>query len=207
MSSTALIQLSNSLGTKVKDLSDLKKIIIRPLIQLAVKSIEQNHIDDGILDRISEKYNISQEKIDEWYSVILKIMKTHLRFPDTSIKTNDLKQFLQDLKMENECIDDLCAVLYGHKRPILMRSLSEKNRFFPTIKTCRWRIDITISSSVLSRVLEPTILMEWTLSTGKKYLFEMNLSKFHLMRCTVANLLLKMHEFEESNSQRTIQGI
>ncbi|XP_008546461.1 COMM domain-containing protein 5 [Microplitis demolitor] len=195
--SVALIQLTNSLSNKTKSISELKKTILRPLIQLAVKSIEQEYIEDGILDRISEKYNLSQENIDEWYSVILKIIKTHLRYPESMVKVNDFKQCLQELSMENECIEDLCAVLYGQKRPLLITSLSEKIKFFPALKSCRWRIDITISTSILSRVMEPTILMEWTLSNGKKYLFELSLSKFHLMRYTVATLLLKMYDLEE----------
>ncbi|XP_057340430.1 COMM domain-containing protein 5-like [Microplitis mediator] len=195
--SVALIQLTNSLSNKTKSINELKKTILRPLIQLAVKSIEQEYIEDGILDRISEKYNLSQENIDEWYSVILKIIKTHLRYPESMIKVNDFKQCLQELSMENECIEDLCAVLYGQKRPLLITSLSEKIKFFPAVRSCRWRIDITISTSVLSRVMEPTILMEWTLSNGKKYLFELSLSKFHLMRYTVATLLLKMYDLEE----------
>lgn len=67
-------------------------------ISVAVKSIEQEYIEDGILDRISEKYNLSQENIDEWYSVILKIIKTHLRYPESMVKVNDFKQCLQELR-------------------------------------------------------------------------------------------------------------
>lgn len=48
--------------------------------------------------------------------------------------------------MENDCIEDLCAVLYGHKRPALIHGLNERIKFFPTLKSCRWRIDVTISS-------------------------------------------------------------
>ncbi|XP_074100141.1 COMM domain-containing protein 5 [Cotesia typhae] len=202
--SVALTQLTHSLSNKTKYITELKKTILRPLIQLAVKSIEQEYIEDGILDRISEKYNLSQENVDEWYSVVLKIIRTHLRYPDSMIKVDDFKKCLQELNMENECIEDLCAVLYGQKRPSLITNLSEKIKFYPTIKSCRWRIDITISTSVLSRVMEPTILMEWTLSNGKKYLFELSLSKFHLLRYTISTLLLKMYDLEEP-PQKSIQ--
>ncbi|KAK0182994.1 hypothetical protein PV327_001073 [Microctonus hyperodae] len=203
MSALAITQLTNSLGNRTKHICDLKKTILRPLIQLVVKSIEQEAIEDGILERISNKYNLPQEKVDEWYSLILTIFKIHLRTPNASIKSADLKQYLQELKMENDCIEDLCAVLYGHKRPALIHGLTERIKFFPKLKSCRWRIDVTISSSSLSRVLEPTILMEWNLNTGERYLFEMNLTKFHLMRHTIASLLLKMQEID-NNLQKVI---
>lgn len=66
-----------------------------------MKSIEQESIEDGILERISEKYNLPQEKVDEWYSLILTIFKIHLRTPNASIKSVDLKQYLQELKYTN----------------------------------------------------------------------------------------------------------
>lgn len=65
---------------------------------MAVKSIEQDHIEDGILDRISEKYNVPPEKVDEWYSIVLIIFRKHLQSPNSSIKATDLRQCLQELK-------------------------------------------------------------------------------------------------------------
>ncbi|XP_063988887.1 COMM domain-containing protein 5-like isoform X1 [Diachasmimorpha longicaudata] len=204
MSSDTAICLTTTLGSKGKHISEIKKTILRPLIQLAVKAIEQEHIEDGILDRLSEKYNLPPEKVDEWYSTVLTIFKAHLRSANSPMKTADFKECLQELKFENSCIDDLCAVLYGHKRPALIHALTEKTKFFPMLKACRWRIDVTISSSYLSRVLEPTILMEWTLSSGQRYMFELSMAKFHLLRHTIASLLLRMQELESTTVSKAI---
>ena len=65
---------------------------------VAVKSIEQEHIDDGVLDRIADKYNVPSSKVDEWYAAILMIIRVHLRAPNNSIKNAEFKQCLQDLK-------------------------------------------------------------------------------------------------------------
>ncbi|XP_043268078.1 COMM domain-containing protein 5 [Venturia canescens] len=205
MSSTTLMKLSSNLGNKGKLLSELRKTLLRPLVQLAVKSIEQEHIEDGVLERIAEKYNVPQNKVDEWYAAILMIIRVHLRAPNNSIKNAEFKQCLQELKFENECIDDLCAVLYGHKRPAMLNSLSETTRMFPRVKKFLWRIDITISSSSLSRILKPVILMEWILSTGERKIFELSLAKFHLLRHTLASLLLKMQEMENTNMMKSVQ--
>ncbi|XP_063988888.1 COMM domain-containing protein 5-like isoform X2 [Diachasmimorpha longicaudata] len=157
MSSDTAICLTTTLGSKGKHISEIKKTILRPLIQLAVKAIEQEHIEDGILDRLSEKYNLPPEKVDEWYSTVLTIFKAHLRSANSPMKTADFKECLQELKFENSCIDDLCAVLYGHKRPALIHALTEKTKFFPMLKACRWRIDVTISSSSHFRMFQLSV--------------------------------------------------
>ncbi|XP_012280747.1 COMM domain-containing protein 5 [Orussus abietinus] len=204
MSMDFQIQLASSLGNKTGFLPELKKTMVRPLAQLAVKTIEQNHVEPGVLNRISEKYNIPQEKIDEWYATILTILRLHLRAPTGSIKPTEFKQCLQELKLLPECIEDLSTVAYGQRRPLLIQSLSEKLKFYPHFKLCKWRIDITISSSTLSRVLQSVVLMEWFLSTEECCTFELSLAQFHRLRHTVANLLMEMHTLENCSTFKSI---
>ena len=85
---------------------------------------------------------------------------------------------LEELKLPSECIDDLSTVVYGQKRTELISGLIEKTKFYPYIVSCKWRVDITICSSMLSRVLEPHIVMEWIFNNGKHEIFELSLSKF-----------------------------
>lgn len=201
MSTTFQAQIS-CLGSKSKYLAELKKPVIRPLIQLAVKSIQRDHIEEGVLDRIGEKYDISQENIDQWYSAVLKILHTHLRSPAGSIKPAEFKECLQDLKLSPDCIEDLSTVVYGQRRGVLVNELLHVTQFYPHIKSCRWRVDINISSSVLSRVLEPSIIMEWTLSSGECKTFELSMARFHQLRHAVASLLKEIQTLERRNALR-----
>jgi hypothetical protein len=57
-----------------------------------------------------------------------------------------------------------------------------------------WRVDASISTSSLSRTLEPSIMVEMNLSNGQKYSFEMTLSSFHLLRFNVAIVLKEMDD-------------
>ncbi|XP_015513322.2 COMM domain-containing protein 5 [Neodiprion pinetum] len=199
MSTTFQAQIS-CLGSKTKYLAELKKPVIRPLIQLAVKSIQRDHIEEGVLDRICEKYNVTQENIDQWYSAVLKILHTHLRYPSGSVKPAEFKECLQDLKLSPDCIEDLSTVAYGQRRVVLVNELLYITKFYPHIKSCRWRIDINISSSVLSRIMEPSIIMEWTLSSGECKMFELSMAKFHQLRHAVASLLREIQIFERRNT-------
>ncbi|XP_066591122.1 COMM domain-containing protein 5 [Prorops nasuta] len=204
MSTSFQAQITHTLGNKTKYLSELKKTFVRPLIQLAVKTIEQDHIEDGILDRISKKYSIPLENVDEYYSAIFIILKTHLRTESQSMKPTEFKQCLQELKLSPDCTDDLSAVLYGQKRAELISNLISSTRFYPKLTSCKWRIDITIASSALNRVLEPCIIMEWIFNNGERHIFELSLAKFHHLRHAVANILVEMRFLEQNTALKAI---
>lgn len=51
----------------------------------------------------------------------------------------------------------------------------------------------------MSKVLEPYIIMEWILSDGKIYTFELTSSRFHQLRHAVAKLLLEIQRLEVYN--------
>ena len=65
----------------------------------------------------------------------------------------------------------------------------EKRVALPTITGVRWRVDVTISTTSLSRVFKPTIPMQLTLSDGTIQNFECSVEKFHELRYAVAKSL------------------
>lgn len=74
----------------------------------------------------------------------------------------------------------------------------EERISFPSIKRLRWRVDVAISTSSMTRVLKPNILVELSLSDGSKKMFEMSQEKFNDLRYNIA-LMLKGMEDVESN--------
>ncbi|XP_017884034.1 COMM domain-containing protein 5-like [Ceratina calcarata] len=197
-------QLVYALGNRTKVFPELKKVFVRPLIQIAVKAINQEYIEEGILDRISKKYNVPEETVDEYYSVIFTVLRINLGTLSQNVKPAEFKQLLEELKLSAECIDDLSTVVYGLKRPELISGLVQKTKFYPHLIACKWRIDITISSSILNRVLEPHIIMEWTFSNGKRQIFELSLTKFHQLRHAIATILVEMQKVEQQCASKNI---
>lgn len=63
-----------------------------------MKAIELEYIEEGVLERISKKYNIPEEHVDEYYAAILTILKMHLRLQCHDIKPVEFKQCLEELK-------------------------------------------------------------------------------------------------------------
>lgn len=53
---------------------------------------------------------------------------------------------------------------------------------------------VSISTSSLSRTLEPSIIIEFILSNDQKFSFEMSLASFHLLRFNVAFVLKEMDD-------------
>lgn len=55
---------------------------------------------------------------------------------------------------------ELLMRLLRSARPGLEILALERNAYFPRLSNLRWRVDVTISSSSLSRILKPSILMQ-----------------------------------------------
>lgn len=58
--------------------------------------------------------------------------------------------------------------------------------------------------SILNRVLEPHIIMEWTFSNGKCQIFELSLPKFHQLRHAIATILVDMQKVEKQCASKNI---
>ena len=70
---------------------------------------------------------------------------------------------------------------------------------FPSLAQLRWRVDVAISTSSLSRVLRPTVMLQMTLTDGKIHQFEVPLSQFHELRYNVAIVLKDMDNINQKS--------
>mmetsp|Transcript_21832 Transcript_21832/g.70284 ORF Transcript_21832/g.70284 Transcript_21832/m.70284 type:complete len:150 (+) Transcript_21832:65-514(+) len=76
--------------------------------------------------------------------------------------------------------------------------------FFPRIRDVKWRVDVTISTSSLERVMRPSVMMELTLDDGNVQNFEMPLDQLHKLRYSLAKVLRSMQEIERNPIMRLI---
>ena len=74
--------------------------------------------------------------------------------------------------------------------------MTERPRL-PQLEQLKWRVDVAISTSVLNRVLEPSIIMDMTFSTGTTKVFEVPVTQFHQLRYCVAYVLKQMEGLEK----------
>ena len=119
-----------------------------------------------------------------------------------SVISNDL----QRMNTPQAAIEDICKVILASKSK-LEKTLVDKRIRFPRLQKLRWRIDVTISSGSLSRVMRPSILMEMSLSNGSIRTFEVSIDQFNQLRHGVAKVLLDMQTLERHPIMKLVGDI
>ena len=110
-------------------------------------------------------------------------------------KALDLKTDLSKLNFPDRCVEAFLKVIKKKRKKIEKIAIGSSIRY-PTLKSANWRVDVTISTSSLSRVLKPSVLMQLTLSDGSVKTFEMQVDQFHQLRYNVAKVLQYMRKVE-----------
>lgn len=64
------------------------------------------------------------------------------------------------------------------------------------LESLKWRVDVGISTSVLNRLLEPSVHMEMILTDGSIHHIEVPMQKFHELRYNVAHVLKEIEGLE-----------
>lgn len=70
-----------------------------------------------------------------------------------------------------------------------MTENSDSVLVLPTVSDCRWRLDVTVSTSALSRSFQPSVLMQLTLSDGTMRTFAVTIEQLHQLRYLLARSL------------------
>jgi hypothetical protein len=111
---------------------------------------------------------------------------------------------VEDLRAElalNQFINPYLALVvsaYKFCRSVRIPISMEHNSLtrYPTLEKLRWRLDVIISSSSLSRVFKPILLFEIALSDGTLTTVECSIEMFHRLRYAVARSLNKVEYVE-----------
>ncbi|KAF5907685.1 COMM domain-containing protein 5-like, partial [Clarias magur] len=152
-----------------KHLKDVDKQLFRQIIKVVVNALEEKECSVSMTD-ILENNALPEEKLTNIVSGMYELLRGALRLPPASIKQESFEEDLRELRICEEFIADLSSVVFGNGRPAF-DALQHGPRL-PTFKKIRWRVDVAISTSSLSRALQPTILMQLKLSDGNLHQFE-----------------------------------
>lgn len=181
-----------------KPLSKLDKQTFRKILQLIVNAMEGKDVEFSQLKEL-ETANFNEEMLSIIYTGMYQLLKLAIRLPLVSLKPEMFKEDLVELQIPEEYHSDLSSVIFGTRRPNIDTYALESRPRLPRLESFKWRADVAISTSVLNRALEPTVLMEMSLSNGKIHKFEVPVAKFHELRYNVAFVLKEMEEIEKRN--------
>ncbi|XP_062514451.1 COMM domain-containing protein 5-like [Corticium candelabrum] len=178
-------------------LKSVDKGLFRKLLQAAVRALENEGIGEDEFAALTSDHP-SPEVIRTVYTGLLVLLQAALRLPQSSLKSDMFKADLKEIKgIPQEFISDLVKAVFGPRRQHLNEAVIQHRVRLPTLQSFRWRVNVSISTSALNRVLEPSVLVEMTLSSGKIKTFEVPVSKFHELRYNVAYVLKQMEDLEK----------
>ncbi|KJE89616.1 HCaRG domain-containing protein [Capsaspora owczarzaki ATCC 30864] len=181
----------------------LDKPTFRKLVQLALLELQGRAEDDSLVHGLATP-TLSEETLAVVLTGITTILRCAIRQPRTSLKQDTFKEDLKELKFPPEFVVDLATIVYGQSREALEQSIHDYKPRHPTVDGLKWRTDVTISTSSLSRALKPTITLQLHLSDKSIKTVELSTDKFHELRYNVAYMLKEM-EAVESKSILKIQ--
>jgi hypothetical protein len=122
------------------------------------------------------------------YSIIR--MAVYAKTPLTKINTD-----LKAMNVPPAVADDITRVVNALRATIERNAISSVRRApgFTHLSKLRWRIDVSISSGSLSRVMRPSILMQLYLTNGSVKTFEISVEQFNQLRYSVAKVSLPIY--------------
>ncbi|XP_047499872.1 COMM domain-containing protein 5-like [Penaeus chinensis] len=192
--------------TLTKAANKMDKPLFRKMIKLALGYLQGTLTPEECEASMQQLCESSSPSVNEetvmnvsiQYAGVITLLRTALRINTVTTRQDMLAVDLKNLGLPEEFASDVCKVVYGPARPDIDSQLIAASPSLPHLSNLEWRVEVTISTSWLSRVLEPVVMMRISTSDGALHTFQVPLSKFHQLRFTVANLLRQMEALKES---------
>lgn len=188
------------LNGKQTTVEELKVLIERVFIYLTSSKTEQDEfeIPDNLL---GEK--VLREDMNILLTCIYLIVRTAVR---TKAVLSTVHANLLAMEMTEEFSKIICKGILK-LRDSIETSVVKNRVSFPSLQSLRWRVDVTVSSGALSRIMRPNILFQLVLSDTTVKTFEVSIEQFNQLRYNVAKALSDIHRIERHPIIRVVKDM
>lgn len=176
----------------------LDRGMFQRLVRMAVSQMEGKSLPPQLFISLVTK-GIPLETVNIAYSGILRLIQLAYRWNPNSLTKEQFVSDISFLNLSKEMVEDLTSAVYGSRRAVVEDVLAKSKPRLPTVSEMKWKIDVTISTASLNRVLEPSISVQMTLDNGDVKHFEMTVERFQELRYSAANALREMEELEKKS--------
>ncbi|XP_006830854.1 PREDICTED: COMM domain-containing protein 5-like [Chrysochloris asiatica] len=190
------VQLPPEVAAMARLLGELDRSKFRKLLKLVVSSLHGEDCREAV-QSLGASMGLPEERLGILLAGVHTLLRQALRLPPASLKLEAFKSELQELCIPQDLAGDLASVVFGSQRPLLDSVARQQGAWLPHMANFRWRVDVAISTSSLSRSLRPSVLMQLELSDGSVYCFEVPTAKFQELRYGVAVILKEMADLEK----------
>ncbi|XP_002723516.2 COMM domain-containing protein 5 [Oryctolagus cuniculus] len=177
-------------------LGDLDRSTFRRLLKLVVGSLQGEDCREAV-QRLRASADLPEERLAALLGGTHTLLQQALRLPPASLKPDSFRDQLQELSIPQDLAGDLASAVFGSPRPLLDAVAQQRGAWLPHMTDFRWRVDVAISTSALARSLQPSVLVQLSLSDGSKHRFEVPVAKFQELRYSVALALKEMAALEK----------
>tara|TARA_B110001452_G_scaffold112526_1_gene93396 strand:+ start:1093 stop:1722 length:630 start_codon:yes stop_codon:yes gene_type:complete len=126
------------------------------------------------------------------FSGTLWLLRTAMR---SALQPKALAVEFADIKVPAHFVPPLVAAV-TEGRAALAAEQQDESLGLPSLQELRWRLDVSISTSSLHRVLRPHLTLQTDLSDGTSHCFYASKERFDELRYTVARLINDMQGAE-----------
>lgn len=114
---------------------------------MSVHYIESRNCQPEVLDlaitKLSQTGCEIPENFCELFAAILQIMQTFLRTPKGSVREDELRECLKELRFTDECIGDITKVLHNYRDSLTQNYCEVKSLRTPP-KRLQWCINLSL---------------------------------------------------------------
>jgi len=167
----------------------------RKAAQCAVEHLNGNPKTAQQFSKLSQTTGLSVENFGVLFTGLYLTIRAALR---AKTKIDQLDNTLTELHFPDAFRADLLKILQPPTRTTIETASFNNGIKLPQFVKLTWRIDVTISTSAMLRVMKPSILVQLTRSDGQIRTFEMTIEKFHDFRFQVAKVLKAIEDIEKS---------
>eukprot|EP01102_Stenamoeba_stenopodia_P015789 TRINITY_DN5439_c0_g1_i1.p1 TRINITY_DN5439_c0_g1~~TRINITY_DN5439_c0_g1_i1.p1 ORF type:complete len:204 (+),score=45.33 TRINITY_DN5439_c0_g1_i1:185-796(+) len=164
----------------------------RKALQVAVEYLKGAEISDRQFEQLSKTLSLPKDIFAAVFTGLYYIIRAAIR---NKSKIDVFQNLLKELNIPQAFAADLVKVLQTSRAALEAAVLGNKISL-PTLDKLTWRVDVVISTSSMSRVMKPRIVLSMVLSDGNIKTFEISIEKFHELRFNVSKLLKDVEELE-----------
>ncbi|XP_026135527.1 COMM domain-containing protein 5 [Carassius auratus] len=177
-----------------KHLRTLDRDTFTQMLSAVLKAVDGLDCRES-LRLISESGLVSEESFNHVVAGLYTLLKEALCLP--SLKQEVFNEDLRALRISEEFITDVSSAVFGNRQSSIHITDTHRGPTLAKIQDFKWRVDVAISTSSLSRALQPSILMQMKLSDGRLHRFEVPVVKFQELRYNVSLILKEMNDIEK----------
>lgn len=190
------VRLPPNMAALKKVGNKVERSTFQKILRLAVSAVEGKAVKPEQINSLATD-TIPLQTIHVAYAGLLKTIQAAFRCSAAALTKEQFTQDLAAINLTKEMVEDVTSAVFGSRRAVLEAASINNAPRKPTIVDFKWRIDVGISTTSLSRVLEPVVAASMTLSNGETKNFEMSVTKFQELRYNVATVMKEVEDLEK----------